>query len=131
MPSLFLDSLRDDMRLRGYSIKTEKSYLEWIKRYIYFIDRRHPETAGASEVASILAKLEGRNKLIIVLLYGSGLRVNECLRLRVQDVDIDRLALTVRDGKGRKDRQTLLAAGLRSPVQSAISEAIELQKQEG
>jgi site-specific recombinase XerD len=65
------------------------------------------------------------------LLYGSGLRVNECLRLRVQDVEIDRLALTVRDGKGRKDRQTLLTAGLRSPVQTAISEAIELQKQEG
>ncbi len=190
MPSPFLESLRDDMRLRGYSIKTEKSYMEWIKRYIYFIDKRHPETAGASEVkaflthlavdrkvaintqkvalnavvflyhkhlnrelgdlgftlatkqrylpsvlsmsevAAILAKLAGRNKLIIELLYGSGLRVNECLRLRVQDVDIERLALTVRDGKGRKDRQTLLAAGLRQSMQSAISEAIELQKKD-
>jgi integron integrase len=190
MPSPFLESLRDDMRLRGYSIKTEKSYLEWIRRYIYFIGKKHPESAGAgevkaflthlavdrkvavntqkvalnavvflyhkhlnrelgdlgftlatkqrylpcvlsmTEVASILAKLEGRNKLIIELLYGSGLRVNECLRLRVQDVDIDRLALTVRDGKGRKDRQTLLAAGLRSPVQTAISEAIELQRKD-
>ena len=190
MPSPFLESLRNDMRLRGYSIKTEKSYMEWIRRYIYFIGRKHPETAGASEVkaflthlavdrkvaintqkvalnavvflyykhlnrelgdlgftlatrqrylpcvlsmrevASILAKLEGRNKLIIELLYGSGLRVNECLRLRVQDVDIERLALTVRDGKGRKDRQTLLAAGLRQPVQSAMSDAIELQKKD-
>ncbi len=190
MPSPFFESLRNDMRLRGYSIKTEKSYMEWIKRYIYFIGKKHPESAGANEVraflthlaverkvaintqkvalnavvflyhkhlqrelgdlgftlatkqrflpsvlsmkevASILAKLVGRNKLIIELLYGSGLRVNECLRLRVQDVDIERLALTVRDGKGRKDRQTLLAAGLRQYVQQAMSDAIELQKKD-
>ncbi len=48
MPSPFLESLRNDMRLRGYSIKTEKSYMEWIKRYIYFMGRKHPESAGAN-----------------------------------------------------------------------------------
>lgn len=190
MTSPFIESLRDDMRLRGYSIKTEKSYLEWIKRYIYFIEKRHPETAGASEVkafltylavdrkvaintqkvalnavvflyqkflnrelgdlgftlatrqrylpcvltmkevAAILAQLDGRNKLIIELLYGSGLRVNECLRLRVQDIDLGHLAVTVRDGKGRKDRQTLLASGLRQSLADAISEGIERQEKD-
>ena len=170
MASPFLESLRADMRLRGYSLKTEKSYLEWIRQYIYFIGKRHPSDAGAEEVKAflthlavsrnvaintqkvalnavvylyhkffnrelgdlgfklatkqrhlpcvlsvrevglILARLSGRNRLIIELLYGSGLRVNECLRLRVQDVDLERLCLTIHDGKGRKDRQTLLAA---------------------
>lgn len=187
MASPFLESLRDDMRLRGYSLKTEKSYLEWIRQYIYFIGKRHPSDAGPEEVKAflthlavnrnvaintqkvalnaviflyhkflkrelgdlgfklatkqrhlpcvlsvrevglILAKLSGRNRLIIELLYGSGLRVNECLRLRVQDVDLDRLSLTIHDGKGRKDRQTLLAAGLKASLTERIELAIRQQ----
>ncbi len=139
MRSRFLEEIRRDMRLRGYAIKTEKTYLHWILRYIYFIDRRHPSEAGALEVRAfltylaadrkvavntqkialnsvvylyhkfldmdlgeldftlaskqrqlptvlspdevrrVLSRLKGRNRLIIQLLYGSGLRVNECL----------------------------------------------------
>ncbi len=177
MPSPFLQELVRDMRLRGYALRTQKTYLHWIRRYIYFIDRRHPTDAGAddvrafltflaadrkvaintqkvalnalvylyhkfldqelgelgftlatkqrqlptvmslNEVRSILNQLTGRNRLIIEVLYGSGLRINECLRLRVQDVDFDHLSVTARDGKGRKDRQPFgpadLSSGLR------------------
>ena len=187
MASPFIESIRAEMRLRGFSLRTEKSYLHWIKRYIYFIGKRHPTAAGAtevkafltylavdrkvaintqkvalnslvylyhkflgrelgdlgftlatkqrhlpsvlstSEVRRILDQLRGRNRLIIELLYGSGLRVSECLRLRVQDVDLSHLALIVRDGKGRKDRQTLLAAGLHESMAIAIENGIARQ----
>src|SRR5690554_1752462 len=155
MASPVLTALREDMRLRGYSIRTEKTYLEWIRRYIRFIGLRHPAEVEigcikefltylavdrhvsvntqkvalnavvylyqkhlhvelgelgfslattqrrlptvlqAQEAKSILSQLTGRNYLIISLLYGSGLRVNECLRLRVQDIDLDRGSLTI------------------------------------
>ena len=65
MPSPFLESLRNDMRLRGYSIKTEKSYMEWIKRYINFIGKKHPESAGANEVRAFLTHLAVERKVAI------------------------------------------------------------------
>jgi integrase len=170
MPSPFSESIRAEIRLRGYSLQTEKTYLTWIKKFIYFIDKRHSKEVGSdevkdfltwlavnrhvsintqkvalnalvflyhkvfqidlgdlkfalakrrrslpavlttAEVRKVLAHLEGLHKLAIALMYGSGLRVSECLRLRVQDIDLDRRALTVRNGKGRKDRQTFAAA---------------------
>ncbi len=145
MASAFLESVRADMRLRGFSIKTEKSYLFWITSYIRFVDRKHPSEVAVSEVARFLthlavdrkvavntqkialSALEGRNRLIIALLYGSGLRVNECLRLRVQDVDLERKCLVVRSGKGNKDRQTLLSASLIEPLQQQIESALAVQ----
>tara|TARA_R110002072_G_scaffold302506_2_gene486011 strand:+ start:210 stop:1172 length:963 start_codon:yes stop_codon:yes gene_type:complete len=187
MPSPFLEEVRRDMRLRGYSIKTEKTYLHWIVRYIYFIGRRHPAEAGADdvrafltylavdrkvavntqkialnslvylyskflcielgdlnftlatkqrslptvlsvdEVRRVLSKLDGRNRLIIELLYGSGLRVNECLRLRVQDIDLDLMSVTVHNGKGRKDRTTLLSGSVVEPLKAFIDKAILVQ----
>ena len=78
----------------------------------------------------ILEELSGRNKLIIALLYGSGLRVGECLRLRVQDVDLDNLSLTVHDGKGRKDRRTILSSNLVAPLKAAIDSGIKLQQKD-
>lgn len=187
MKSPFLQSVRDAIRQRGYSIATERTYLTWIRRYIYFIGKRHPADVPVSEISRylthlaakrdvsintqkvalnalvflyqkflkievgdlgfkhaarqryllvvlspaevklILDQLNGRNRLIIQLLYGSGLRVTECLRLRVQDVDLDRFALTVRDGKARKDRQTILSPALKEPLKETIQKAIELQ----
>ncbi|MEX0739076.1 MAG: integron integrase [Pseudohongiella sp.] len=187
MTSPFLQELSRDMRLRGYALRTEKTYILWIRRYIYFIDRRHPADAGATEVRGfltylaadrkvaintqkvalnalvylyhkflqrelgelgftlaskqrhlptvlsvnevrrILDQLSGRNKLIIQMLYGSGLRINECLRLRVQDVDFDRMSVTIRDGKGRKDRQTLLAASTVNLLEPQIEHALVIQ----
>lgn len=144
MASPFLQEISRDMRLRGYSLQTEKTYLHWILRYIHFINRRHPSDAGPTEVREfltwlaadrhvaintqkialnalvylyhkflgvelgelgftlankqrhlptvlsvdeirkILSHLHGRNRLIIKILYGSGLRINECCRLRMQ-----------------------------------------------
>lgn len=86
--------------------------------------RTLPSVLTRSEVASILAQLEGRNKLIMQLMYGSGLRVSEVLGLRVQDVDLQRLALTIFNGKGRKDRQTILSGSLRISMEEQIAAAV-------
>lgn len=186
MTSPFMEALRADMRLRGYSIRTEKSYLHWVRRYIFFCNKRHPSECGNVEVKAFLTYLaternvavntqkvalnalvylyhkflktdlgelgfklaikqrslpivlskieiknildvtEGRNKLILQLLYGSGLRVTEALRLRIQDIDFDKCALTVRDGKGNKDRQTLMSEKLKKPLSLQISSALEI-----
>ena len=180
MASLFLQSIRDDMRLRGYALKTEKTYLVWIRMYIRFQRNRHPAEMGPDEiksfltwlavdrhvsvntqkvalnslvylyqkflnrelgelgfslarrqrhlpivlsrdeVGSILSFLSGRNQLLLQLMYGSGLRVNECLRLRIQDLDLEHLALTIHDGKGHKDRKTLLGMSLLPALNAAI-----------
>jgi integron integrase len=190
MASQFIEDLRSNIRMRGYSMSTEKTYLLWIRRFIHFTGNQHPATVPMSqisayltylaierrvsvntqktalnalaflfekhlkrevgelgfrlaskqrtlptvltveEVRSILANLSGRNKLILQLLYGSGLRVGECLRLRVQDIDMDRFALTVHDGKGRKDRQTLLSPRLKSVLEEQIASAIAIQRKD-
>ena len=190
MSSPFLESIRRDIRLRGYSIRTEKAYLYWIRFYINFNNKRHPSELGgpevkaflsylaserhvavntqkvalnalvflyhkvlnrdlgdlgftlatrqrtlpvvltADEVSRILACLQGRNRLIVELLYGSGLRISECLRLRVQDVELSRCAITVRDGKGNKDRQTLLSHKLIPELELFIEAVIQLQQQD-
>lgn len=69
---------------------------------------RVPIVLSRTEVAGILKCLQGRSWLMANILYGSGLRLTECLRLRVQDIDFEYLQLTIRDGKGGKDRRTIL-----------------------
>lgn len=188
--SPFLEMIRQEIRLRGYSIRTEKSYLYWIRQFILFHKKQHPQLLGSEQVKdylawlandrrvavntqkvalnalvflyhkilkkelgelgfslaqkqrqlptvlrpdqvyAILSQLEGRNHLIISLLYGSGLRVAECLRLRVQDVDFHRLCLTVRDGKGKKDRQTLLSHSAVDNLHLAIEYSLKVQRQD-
>jgi integron integrase len=161
--------VRATIRARHYSRRTEKAYVGWVRRYIVFSGKRHPEEMGSlevmkfvsslavrsgvsastqnqafsallflyrdvlgrklsdldqtvrakrpvriplvlsrNEVTAVLGQLQGVTWLMASLMYGSGLRLLECLRLRVKDVDFDRRELTVRDGKGRKDRVTLL-----------------------
>jgi integron integrase len=165
-----LDRVREQMRLRHYSIRTEYSYIDWIIRFIKFNNTRHPDTMGSAEVSSYLTHLavnlnvaastqkqalyallfmyrdvlgmdigpiegnvrvrrlpraptvltvdeekaivgamSGSHKLVARLLYGSGLRLQEALRLRIKDVDLERLTVTVRGGKGDKDRVTVLS----------------------
>lgn len=188
MKSPFLEAIRKDIRMRGYSMTTEKSYISWIKRYIRFINKQHPATVGKEEVKAFLSYLanqrnvaintqrsalnaivflydkhlkqplgelgfslatrqrvlpsvlspeeirliinqvQGRNRLILQLMYGSGLRVHECLRLRVQDVDLRYLSLDIRDSKGHKDRKTILSASIRESLESAIELAVHVQK---
>jgi integrase len=168
-PPKLLDRVRHKIRLRHYSLRTEQAYLDWIRRFILFHGKRHPESLGApdveaflthlavdrkvaaatqnlakssilflyrdvldrdlpwlqnverarapsrlpvvltqEEIAAVLARLRGVHRLIGRLLYGSGMRIMEGLRLRVKDVDFARREILIRDGKGLKDRVTML-----------------------
>jgi integron integrase len=75
--------------------------------------KRLPTVLSREEVAALLPRLEGAVQLVVMLLYGTGMRILECLRLRVQDLDFDLGTITIRDGKGRKDRTTLLPSSCR------------------
>lgn len=185
--SPYLEKIRNHIRLNNFSIRTEKSYLFWIKRFILYCGKRHPDDMGAPEVisfltwlavekhvaintqkvalnalvflyrqivkrelgdlgftratkqrhlpivlsteeiAKILNTITPKYKIVIELLYGSGLRINECLRLRVQDIDLFDFSLTVRDGKGNKDRKTILAKNLREPLENLIEKSKTVQ----
>ncbi len=170
-----LDQVRDVLRAKHYSFRTEKTYVDWITRFIFFHHKRHPRDMGLTEInaflthlatrrnvaastqnqalsallflyrevllmdletdgllspvrakrpdrlpnvlsreeaLAVIANLGGVHQLMAKLLYGSGLRLMECLRLRVKDLDFNYLAVTVRDGKGEKDRVTPLAESL-------------------
>ncbi len=164
-----LDQLRDTIRTKHLSIRTEKTYVQWAKRYILYHNKTHPTKLGSyhinqyltylavkknvaastqnqalnaivfmykhllrkdvtqigdyvrakrsHKIPVVLSKdetqllfkhLSGVYKLIAGLLYGSGLRIMECMRLRIKDVDFKYRCITVRDGKGQKDRVTIL-----------------------
>ena len=174
-----LDQVRDKIRLKHYSIRTEQAYVDWIKRFILFQHKRHPAEMGAAEaeaflthlavagkvaaatqnqakaallflyrevlatelpwldnveqakvsrrlpvvltqaeVKSLLDRLQGTHQLIARLLYGTGMRLMECMRLRVKDVEFERHELIVRDGKGFKDRMTMLPDSLVGPLKT-------------
>lgn len=89
-----------------------------------------PTVLNPVEVGAILTNLEGRDRLVISLLYGCGLRINECLSLRVGDIDVQRASITVRNTKGKKDRTTLLPKALVSEVISQREKAIIAQAQD-
>jgi integron integrase len=177
-----LDQVRDAIRTRHYSYRTEEAYVHWIRRYILFHGKRHPAEMGAAEVSAflsslatashvsastqnqalaallflyrevlaqdfgwlndvvrakrttrlpvvltpeevkaILGVLRGREWLMVMLLYGTGLRLRECLSLRVKDIDFGRNEITVREGKGHKDRRTMLPAAAREPLRTHLS----------
>ena len=80
--------------------------------------QRLPTVLTQDEVRRIIANLEGIHRLIVQLLYGSGLRILECLRLRVKDLDFARYEITVRQGKGLKDRRTMLPRALVAPLRA-------------
>ena len=175
--SPFLNTVRETMRVMHYSIRTEKSYIEWIKRFIYFHNKRHPAEMGVvevnaflthlavnrnvapatqnqalnalnflyktilkqplgdlhcvrakqkqrlpvvlthDEVRGVLKQLDGYHWLAACLMYGSGLRLMECVRLRVMNLDFDHHAIHVYDGKGGKDRIVTLPDELEIPLQ--------------
>jgi integron integrase len=177
-----LDQVRDKIRLKHYSIRTEQAYLDWIRRFILFHNKRHPLEMGKveiedflshlavvrnvsastqnqaksallflyrevleielpwldgieqaktpkrlpvvlteAEVQAVLAELPGTWQLLGHLLYGSGLRIMEGVRLRVKDVDFARREILVREGKGFKDRVTMLPASLLQPFQQHLA----------
>ena len=168
-----LEQVRDVIRVKHYSLRTEKTYIDWIRRYILFHNKRHPEDMGAAEIQafithlatertvsastqnqalsavmflyrhvlqkeidlppeliraqksktlpvvlthqeamSVIGKMTGVPQLMAKILYGSGLRLAECLRLRVKDIDFGNHQIIVRDGKGGDDRSTILPESL-------------------
>ncbi len=173
-----LDQVRERLRYKHYSLRTENAYVQWIKRYILFHNKRHPKEMGAREVTAFLSHLavvgkvaaatqnqalaallflyrdvlgvdlpwlaeierpnrprrlpvvlnktevhrllnhlDGTHGLMARLLYGTGMRLMECVRLRVKDVDFERREIMIRDGKGAKDRITMLPETLIAPMQ--------------
>lgn len=85
-----------------------------------------PVVLNRDEIQAILMRLSGTPHLIASLLYGTGMRIMECLRLRVQDVDFKRREILIRDGKGAKDRVTVLPASLTPALQAHLSKVRDL-----
>lgn len=186
-----LDRVRNVIAARHYSRRTERAYVGWIKRFIFFHGKRHPKDMGAVEVTqflthlathtgvsastqnqafsallflyrdvlgrelsglegtvrakrpdrlplvlsrheveSVLRQLRGVPRLMASLMYGGGLRVLECVRLRVKDIDFERSEITVRDGKGRKDRVTMLPAALAEPLRHHLERVGEQHRRD-
>jgi len=176
-----LEEVRQILRAKHYSLRTEKAYITWIRQYILFHNKRHPlemaekeinqflsflaveRNVSAStqnqalcaiiflykhvlgkelgnlgrviwakkpkkipvvlsrhEVKAVLDNLTGVNWIMGTLLYGSGLRVSECVQLRVKDIDFDYKQITVRDGKGNKDRSTVLPQSVIGPLKKHL-----------
>ncbi len=176
-----LDRVRAEIRLRHYSVRTGQAYVEWIRRFILFYDKRHPREMGGEEVSAflthlatqrqvaastqnqalgalvflyravlrmplpeldgvvrarkprnlpvvlsesevqrLLAQMSGSPALAASLLYGSGLRLLECVQLRVKDLDFERNELAVWEGKGKKRRVTMLPTSLRGPLERQL-----------
>ncbi|MGE5238068.1 MAG: integron integrase [Chloroflexota bacterium] len=94
------------------------------------IPRRLPVVLTRQEVLRIFDKMEGTTRLMAGLIYGGGLRLQECLQLRVKDVDFERGCLTIRSGKGDKDRQSLLPESLKDDLQRHLQKARELYEED-
>jgi integron integrase len=90
--------------------------------------KRLPVVLNRDEIQAILSRLTGTQWLIASLLYGTGMRIMECLRLRVQDVDIKRGEILIRNGKGSKDRVTMLPLSLVAPLQAHLLKVRELHE---
>jgi integron integrase len=186
-----LDRVHEIIRRKHYSIRTEQAYVDWIKRFILYHDKRHPTELGATEVEAfltwlaverdvaastqnqaqcallflyrevlgvdlpwlddverakrpiklpvvltvdevvrILERLKGTHRLIGRLMYGTGLRILEALRLRVKDVDFQRREILVRDGKGAKDRITVLPRAVSRHLRAHLEEVRMLHEQD-
>jgi integron integrase len=177
-----LDQLRDRIRVKHYSIRTETQYVQWVRRFILFHGKRHPRDLGApeieaflthlavegqvaaatqnqalsallflyrevleielprldqltrakrpqrlpvvltrDEVRAVLGKMEGTYGLLGRLLYGTGMRLMEVIRLRVKDVEFTRGEIVVRDGKGAKDRVTMLPESVKADLRAHLA----------
>lgn len=186
-----LDQVRDAIRVKHYSMRTEEAYVHWIKRFIFFHEKRHPLQMGEAEVSkflshlavegkvsastqnqalsallflyqevlkqelgwinnvkrakkpshlpvvftkeeakAVLLRLEGTKWLMASLLYGAGLRLMECLGLRVKDIDFSYNQIAIRDGKGGKDRLTMLPESLKEPLKKHLEKVRILHEQD-
>lgn len=90
------------------------------------VSRKLPTVLSVDEVACIIKKLEGTMQLIIKLIYGGGLRIQECMRLRIKDIDFDQHLIIIHGGKGNKDRTTLLPHSIIPTLKGHINKVIDL-----
>jgi integron integrase len=186
-----LEQMRQALRSRHYSRKTEQSYCLWVRRFIHYHSLRHPADMAepevnaflthlainrkvsastqnqalcallflyryvlcrelgdlgvvirarkpkrlpvvmtGEEVKAVLSRLAGDKWLVASLMYGAGLRLMEVLRLRVQDIDFDRNEIMVRDGKGAKDRITMLPESLKPPLREHLRQVKAIHRQD-
>jgi len=91
---------------------------------------RLPVVMTCEEVKAVLANLAGEKWLIVAIMYGAGLRLMECLRLRIQDIDFSRNEILIRDGKGAKDRITMLPESVKTPLQGHLTKVKAVQQQD-
>ena len=103
-PRKLLDQVRDVMRLKHYAYRTEITYSSWINAVRSQKKQRLPVVMRKEETQRVLMAMTGTTQLMAKLLYGSGLRLMECIRLRVKDIDFEINEIRVRSGKGDKDR---------------------------
>jgi len=190
-PPKLLDQLRAEIRVRHYSFRTEQAYVDWVRRFILFHNKRHPKEMGAGEVRDFLSHLavdrnvssstqnqaksallflyrgvlkmelpwldeviaaktpkrlpvvltqvetrqllgamSGTMGLMTSLLYGTGMRLMEGLRLRVKDVEFSRREIIVREGKGNKDRVTVLPENLLLPLKAHLEKVKALHERD-
>jgi integron integrase len=188
-PPKLLDQVRHTLRRRNYALRTEETYVNWIKRFIFFHNKKHPKEMNTTEIEQflthlavnehvapstqnqalaallflyqqvlhqeldrpvdavrakkparlpvvmnkdetngVIAHLPDPYQLMAQLLYGSGLRLMECVRLRVKDIHFDRCQIIVRSGKGNKDRDTILPDSLHTPLQRQLRYAQTLHQ---
>ena len=103
-------------------------YREVLKKDLPFVQgierakkpQRRPVVFTQSEVKEVLSRLDGVNYLVASLLYGAGLRLMDALRLRVKDIDFERNEITIREGKGDKDRVTMLPQSIKAQLQDHL-----------
>ncbi|MFH1985513.1 MAG: integron integrase [Pseudomonadota bacterium] len=176
-----IDTMRKLMRLKHLALKTEKTYLGWVRRFYRFVNgkapgdltgtdvknymtyqaveknvsvstqnqafnallflyrnvleetiedirdavrakrkRRLPTVLTQKEVSRLLAELSGVHKLMVQIAYGGGLRLKECLNLRVKDLDFERFTIVIRSGKGDEDRETMLPETVVPKIQAHL-----------
>ena len=105
--------------------------LEWLDDVVRAKRPAHvPVVLTRSEVQALLSAIEGTNGLVANLLYGTGMRLMEGLRLRIQDIDFDYRQIIIRSGKGNKDRHTVLPDKLIEPLQNQIARALQVHEQD-
>jgi len=190
-PKKLLDQVRDAVRLKHYSYRTEQTYVQWIRRFILFHNKRHPQEMGVpeieaflthlavqeqvaastqnqalsallflyrhvlqlplderidairakssrklptvltpEEVRAVIQQMSGVHRLLVQLLYGSGLRLREAMQLRIKDLDFPQSQIVVRDAKGQESRLTMLPSKVQIPLKEHLQQVKRIHQQD-
>ena len=110
------------MNLRHYAYNTKKTYREWIRRFLLYSRIKSPRSATPEEIRELFCHVSGIHALMLKLIYAGGMRLTECVRLRIKDLDFDNQTLVIRSGIGDKDRTTLFPTFLYPPLKAHLEE---------